>query len=71
MVETDFLDPARSQSSETLLLQAARLRPCTPSIIKHLSLLSESFPGLEIQKAILEIEKDYQDANVDSVITQP
>ena len=71
MVETDFLDPARSQSSETLLLQAARLRPRTPSIIKHLSLLSESFPGIEIQKAILEIEKDYQDANVDSVITQP
>ena len=54
-IETDFLDPGRSAVSEELLIQAARLRPKTPAIIKHLSMLAKSFPGEETESAIQKI----------------
>lgn len=60
LIETDFLDPGRSAVSEELLIQAARLRPKTPAIIKHLSMLAKSFPGEETESAIQKIEKEYQ-----------
>ena len=64
LIETDFLDPGRSDVSEKLLIQAARLRPKTSKIIDHLALLAKSHPGKETEDKIREIERAYEQASL-------
>ena len=71
LIETDFLDPDRSKATKKLLIQAAKLRPKTPKIIDHLSLLAKSYPGEQTENEIRQIAKTYEQENLNSANPSP